>query len=40
MKLQIGYKYRKVASTKTSCLQAHAGLFRLLMKGFFGPYEL
>ena len=27
--------YRKVGSSNTSCLEAHAGLFRLLMKGFF-----
>ena len=27
------YKYRKVASTSLSCFEAHAGLYRLLMKG-------
>ena len=27
--------YRKVASFNTSCLEAHPGFFRLLMKGFF-----
>ena len=32
--------YRKVASSNTSCLEAHAGFFRLLMKGIFGPYVL
>ena len=30
--------YRKVASFNTSCLEAHDGLFRLLMKGIFDPY--
>ena len=33
-------KYRKVASSNTSCLEAHAGFFRLLMKGIFDPYVL
>ena len=33
-------KYRKVASSNTSCLEAHASLFRLLMKGIFEPYLL
>jgi hypothetical protein len=28
--------YRKVASSNTSHLEAHAGFFRLLMKGIFG----
>ena len=32
--------YRKVTSSNTSCLEAHAGLFRLLMKGIFDPYVL
>ena len=27
--------YRKVVSSNTSCLEAHAGFFRLLMKGIF-----
>ena len=27
-------EYRKIASFNTSCLEAHVGLFRLLMKGF------
>ena len=30
--------YRKVASSNTSHLEAHAGFFRLLMKGIFDPY--
>ena len=29
-----GNTYRKVASSNTSHLEAHAGFFRLLMKGF------
>ena len=32
--------YRKVASSNTSRLEAHAGFFRLLMKGIFNPYVL
>ena len=32
--------YRKVRSTSLSRLEAHAGFFRLLMKGIFGPYVL
>ena len=32
--------YRNVASSNTSCLEAHAGFFRLLMKGIFDPYVL
>ena len=32
--------YRKVASYNTSRLDAHAGFFRLLMKGIFDPYVL
>ena len=32
--------YRKVASSNTSCLEAHAGFFRLLMKGIFDPNAL
>ena len=27
------FKYRKVANTSLSCLEAHAGFFRLSMKG-------
>ena len=34
------YKYRKIASSNTSRLEAHVGFFRLLMKGIFGPYVL
>ena len=32
--------YRIVASTSPSRIEAHAGLFRSLMKGIFGPYVL
>ena len=32
--------YRKVVSSNTSYLEAHAGFFRLLMKGVFDPYVL
>ena len=32
--------YRKVASSNTSRLEAHAGYFKLLMKGIFDPYVL
>ena len=32
--------YRKVMSSNTSCLEAHSGFFRLLMKGIFDSYEL
>ena len=32
--------YCKVASSNTSRLEAHAGFFRLLMKGIFDPYVL
>ena len=34
------HTYRKVASSNTSCLEAHVGFFRLLMKGIFDPYVL
>ena len=35
------FEYRKVASSNTSRLEAHAGFFRLLiMKGIFDPYVL
>ena len=34
------YRYRKVVSSNTSCLEAHADFFRLLMKGIFDPYVL
>ena len=33
-------KYRIVASSNTSRLEAHTGFFRLLMKGIFYPYVL
>ena len=33
-------KYRKVASSNTSRLEAHAGFFRLFMKRIFDPYVL
>ena len=33
------FKYRKVASSNMSRLEAHAGFFRLLMKGIFDPYH-
>ena len=32
--------YRKVASSNTSRLEAHAAFCRLLMKGIFEPYVL
>ena len=32
--------YRKVVSSNMSRLEAHAGFFRLLMKGIFDPYVL
>ena len=32
--------YRKVVSSNTSRLDAHAGFFRLLVKGIFNPYVL
>ena len=32
--------YRNVTSTSPSCFEAHAGLFRLLMKGIFDAYVL
>ena len=38
--LRIPFSYRKIASSDTSCLEAHAGFFRLLMKGIFDPYVL
>ena len=34
-KLQVRWIHRKVASYNTSRLEAHAGFFRLLMKGIF-----
>ena len=35
-----GRAYRIVASTSPSRIEAHAGLFRSLMKGIFDPYVL
>ena len=32
------YIYRIVASASLSRLEAHVGLFRLLIKGIFGPF--
>ena len=32
--------YRKVASSNSSRSKAHAGFFKLLMKGIFDPYVL
>ena len=32
--------YRKVASSNTSRLEAHAGIYRLLMKGILNAYVL
>ena len=37
---KVNLVYRKVASSKTYRLEAHAGFFRLLMKGIFDPYVL
>ena len=37
---KVAFEYRKVASSNMSRLEAHAGFFRLLMKGIFDPYEL
>ena len=34
----ISFESHKVTSSNTSRLKAHAGFFRLLMKGIFGPY--
>ena len=34
------FTYHKVASTSPSCLEAHAGFFRLSMKGKFDVYLL
>ena len=36
----IYFAYRIVASSSPSRIEAHAGLFRLLMKGIFDPYVL
>ena len=32
--------YRKVAHSNKSHLEAHAGFFRLLIRGIFDPYVL
>ena len=34
------FMYHKVASSKTSYLEAQAGFCRLLIKGIFNPYAL
>ena len=34
------FQYCKLASSNTSCLEAYAGFFRLLMKGIFDGYVL
>ena len=39
-KSNLQFVYRKVASSNKSCLEAHAGFFRLLMMGIFDPYAL
>ena len=38
--IHYGFSYRIVASRSTSRLVTCLGLFRLLMKGIFGPYVL
>ena len=38
--IQLNSTYRKVTISNTSRLEAHAGFFRLLMKGIFDPYVL
>ena len=40
MKPSSKHTYCKVASSNMSCLEAHAGLFRLHMKEIFDPYAL
>ena len=39
-KWSVDKKPSKITSSNTSCLEAHVGFFRLLMKGSFGPYVL
>ena len=39
-RLYVPSMYRKVASSNMSHLEAHAGFFRLLMKGIFDPNVL
>ena len=36
----LGIRYCIVVSTSPSCFEAHAGLFRLLMKRIFDAYGL
>ena len=38
--LELDFKYHKAAKRSTSCLVAHPGIFRLLMKGKFEVYFL
>ena len=40
MSIGLSTYYRKVASSNTSRLKAHAGIFKLLMKEIFDPYVL
>ena len=37
---KVAIEYCKVASSNTSCLEAHAGFFKLLMKRIFDAYVL
>ena len=37
---QVTNTYHKVASSNTSCLEAHAGIYTLLMKGIFDAYVM
>ena len=37
---KFNFEYCIVASTSPSHIEAHAGLFRSLMKGIFNPYVL
>ena len=39
-KLLTFFVYRKIVNSHMSCLETHVGLYRLLMKGIFGPYVL
>ena len=36
----LDFNYHKIVSSNTSRLEAHVGIFRLLMKGIFGHYVL
>ena len=38
--LLLNYRYRKIASSNTSCLEAHVGIYRLLMKVILNAYLL